>query len=90
MSDSSKSSSGRRPRRQFTPEFKAEAVQMVRDSGGNIAQAAIRALCEAKQDVRVVAQKCPARLVSVVGRGSRRHVRFQACAHDNIPQCVFC
>lgn len=36
MSDSS----SRRPRRKFTPEFKAEAVQMVRDSGGKIAQVA--------------------------------------------------
>ncbi len=36
MSDSS---SGR-TRRKFTPEFKAEAVQMVRDSGGKIAQVA--------------------------------------------------
>lgn len=36
MSDSS----SRRSRRKFTPEFKAEAVQMVRDSGGNIAQVA--------------------------------------------------
>jgi transposase len=29
-----------RSRRKFTPEFKAEAVQMVHDSGGNIAQVA--------------------------------------------------
>ena len=29
-----------RSRRRFTPEFKAEAVQMVHDSGGNIAQVA--------------------------------------------------
>jgi len=36
MSDSS----SRRSRRKFTAEFKAEAVQMVRDSGGNIAQVA--------------------------------------------------
>ena len=40
MSDSSKSSSGRRPRRTFTPEFKAEAVAMVRESGGQIAKVA--------------------------------------------------
>ena len=36
MSDSS----SRRSPRKFTPEFKAEAVQMVRDSGGKIAQVA--------------------------------------------------
>jgi transposase len=29
-----------RSRRKFTPEFRAEAVQMVHDSGGNIAQVA--------------------------------------------------
>lgn len=29
-----------RSRRKFTPEFKTEAVQMVHDSGGNIAQVA--------------------------------------------------
>ena len=40
MSDSGKSSSGRRPRRTFTPEFKAEAVAMVRESGGQIAKVA--------------------------------------------------
>jgi transposase-like protein len=36
MSDSS----SRRARRKFSPEFKAEAVQMVHDSGGKIAQVA--------------------------------------------------
>jgi transposase len=34
------SSSSRRPRRKFTPEFKAEAVAMVEASGGQIAQVA--------------------------------------------------
>jgi transposase len=34
------SSSSARPRRQFTPEFKAEAVAMVDAAGGNIAQVA--------------------------------------------------
>ena len=40
MSNSSKSGSGRRGRRTFTPEFKAEAVAMVRESGGQIAKVA--------------------------------------------------
>jgi transposase len=30
----------RRPRRKFTPEFKAEAVRLVEESGGNIAKVA--------------------------------------------------
>ena len=33
-------SSSRRPRRKFTDEFKAEAVAMVRESGGQIAKVA--------------------------------------------------
>lgn len=33
-------SNNRRSRRKFTEEFKAEAVQMVRDSGGQIAKVA--------------------------------------------------
>lgn len=36
----SANSSDRRPRRKFTPEFRAEAVRMVEESGGNIAQVA--------------------------------------------------
>jgi len=34
------STSSRRPRRKFTPEFKAEAVAMVEASGGQIAKVA--------------------------------------------------
>jgi transposase len=34
------SSGGARPRRKFTPEFKAEAVAMVDAAGGNVAQVA--------------------------------------------------
>ncbi|HET9565339.1 MAG TPA: transposase [Mycobacterium sp.] len=34
------STSSRRPRRRFTPEFKAEAVAMVEASGGQIAKVA--------------------------------------------------
>ena len=34
------STSSRRPRRKFTPEFKAEAVAMVEASGGQIARVA--------------------------------------------------
>ena len=36
----SMSTSSRRPRRKFTPEFKAEAVAMVEASGGQIAKVA--------------------------------------------------
>lgn len=36
----STNNSGRRSRRKFTPEFKAEAVAMVTESGGNIAKVA--------------------------------------------------
>ncbi len=35
---STSSSAGRRKRRQFTPEFKDEAVALVAESGGNIAK----------------------------------------------------
>ena len=38
MSD--KKSERRRSRRKFTPEFKAEAVRLVEESGGNIAKVA--------------------------------------------------
>lgn len=40
MSNGSRSGSGGRSRRTFTPEFKAEAVAMVRESGGQIAKVA--------------------------------------------------
>lgn len=36
----SNSKSGGRPRRKFTPEFKAEAVRLVEESGGQIAKVA--------------------------------------------------